>query len=60
MVWGCFSWKGVGAFHEIKGILTRYRQILIRQMRPFARQLHGDTVTIFFSMTMIQNIQPIL
>ena len=42
MVWGCFSWKGVGAFHEIKGILTRYRQILIRQMRPFARQLHGD------------------
>ena len=44
MVWGCFSWKGVGAFHQIKGILTneRYRQILIRQMRPSARQLRGD------------------
>ena len=44
MVWGCFSWKGVGAFHQIKGILTkeRYRQILIRQMRPSARRLHGD------------------
>ena len=45
MVWGCFSWKGVGAFHQIKGILTkeRYRQILIRQMRPSAGQLCGDT-----------------
>ena len=44
MVWGCFSWKGVGAFHQIKGILTneRYRQILIRQMRSSARQLRGD------------------
>ena len=44
MVWGCFSWKGVGAFHQIKGILTkeRYRQILIRQMRPSVGQLCGD------------------
>jgi transposase len=44
MIWGCFSWKGVGAFHQIKGILTkgRYRQMLIRQMRPSARRLHGD------------------
>ena len=49
MVWGCFSWKGVGAFHQIKGILTkeRYRQILIRQMRPSARQLRGDNNFIF-------------
>ena len=32
MVWGCFSWNGVGAFNQIKGMqLTkeRYRQILI-------------------------------
>ena len=44
MVWGCFSWNGVGAFHQIKGMLTkeRYRQILIRQMRPSARRLHED------------------
>ena len=44
MVWGCLSWKGAGAFYQIKGILTkeRYRQILIHQMRPSARQLQGD------------------
>ena len=55
MVWACFSWNRVGAFHEIKGILTkeRYRQILIRQMRPSARRLHRDNF--IFLMTMIQN-----
>ena len=44
MISGCFSWKGVGAFHQIKEILTkeRYREILIRQLRPSARQLRGD------------------
>lgn len=44
MVWGCFSWNRVGAFHQIKGMLTkeRYHQILIRQMRPSARRLHRD------------------
>ena len=40
----CFLWKGVGAFHQIKEIVAKekYRQKLIRQMRPSARQLHGD------------------
>ena len=44
MVWGCFSWYGVGAFCRINGILTKekYRQILIRHMRPSARRLHGE------------------
>lgn len=43
---GCFSWKGVGAFHQIEGSLRkeRYRQILIRQMRPLARRLHRDNL----------------
>ena len=43
MVWGCFSIKGVGAFHQIKGILRKekYCQILIRQ--PSARRLHEDS-----------------
>ena len=55
MVWGCFSWNGVGAFHQIKGMLTkeRYRQILIRQMKPSARRLHRDNF--IFLTTMIQN-----
>ena len=32
------------AFHQTKEILAKekYRQILIRQMRPSARQFHGD------------------
>lgn len=44
MVWGCFSWYGVGALYQIKGILKKekYRQILIHQMRPSARRLQGD------------------
>ena len=44
MVWGCFSWYGVGALYHIKGILKKekYRQILIHQMRPSARRLQGD------------------
>ena len=44
MVWGCFSWHGVGAFHQIKGALTKekYRPISTRQMRPSARRLHGE------------------
>ena len=44
MVWGCFSWYGVGALHRIEGILKKgqYRQILIHQMRPSARRLHGN------------------
>ena len=67
MVWGCFSWNGVGAFHQIKGMLTkqRYRQILIRQMRPSARRLHEvnfifqhdnfDHVRVFSDHYLIQN-----
>ena len=44
MVWGCFSWYGVGALHRIEGILKKgqYRQILIHQMRPSARRRHGN------------------
>lgn len=39
-----FLVSGLGAFYPIKGILTKekYRQILIHQMRPSARQPHGD------------------
>ena len=55
MVWACFSWNRVGAFHQIKGMLTkeRYCQILIRQMKPSARRLHRDNF--IFLTTMIQN-----
>ena len=44
MVWGYFLWKGVGAFHQIKEILTKEgnRQMLIRQTRPSVRRRHGD------------------
>ena len=39
MVWGCFSWSGVGRLYRINGIMDRfkYRQILIHQMRPSGR-----------------------
>ena len=45
MVWGCFSFNGVEVFNPIKGVLTKekYRQILIRQMRPSAGRLDGDS-----------------
>ena len=44
MVWGCFSWYGVGDFCRINGILTKekYCHILIRHMRPSAQWLHGE------------------
>ena len=60
MVWACFSWNRVGAFHQIKGTLTkeRYRQILIRQMRPSARRLHRDnTVNIVTNYLKNQHIE---
>ena len=44
MVWGCFSWNGVGSLYRVKGIMKKeqYRQILIHHMRPSASRLHGN------------------
>lgn len=38
MVWGCFSWYGVGPLHRIKGIMDAvyYRKILRTVMLPYA------------------------
>jgi len=38
MVWGCFSWYGVGPFHRIDGIMDRfvYKDILETVMLPYA------------------------
>ena len=43
-VWGCFSWKGVGDLHWVKGILTgpEYRKILIHHMVPSANRLNPE------------------
>ena len=49
MVWECFSWYGVEAFGG-NGILAKekYRQILIRHMRPSARRLHNHGENFIF------------
>jgi hypothetical protein len=41
MLWGCFAYHGVGRLHWIKTIMDQkiYKQILMRQMLPSARQL---------------------
>ena len=46
MLWGCFSAKGTGQLHRIKGTMDRamYRQILGENLLPSARALkmgHG-------------------
>lgn len=40
MVWGCFSWNGVGPIHLINDTMTkeRYRDILEEVMLPFAEE----------------------
>lgn len=40
MVWGCFSWNGVGPLHRIKGKMdqTQYREILETVMLPHANE----------------------
>lgn len=40
MVWGSFSWYGVGPLYHINGIMdkVKYREILKTQMYPFASQ----------------------
>ena len=39
MVWGYFSWNGIGSLYHVK---EQYRQILIHHMRPCARGLDGN------------------
>lgn len=38
MVWGAFSWYGIGPLHRINGIMDslQYREILQTKMKPFA------------------------
>lgn len=40
MLWGAFSWKGVGPLHKIEGNMNAdmYRDILSVQMLPYARR----------------------
>ena len=42
-VWGCFTARGVGHIHHIKGIMDQevYKQILIHHMRPSLLQFGG-------------------
>ena len=42
-VWGCFTARGVGHIHHIKGIMDQkvYKQILIHHMRPSLFQFGG-------------------
>lgn len=44
MVWGCFSWYGVGPIHRIEGILNQYKylDIMRDQMLPFAEENMPD------------------
>lgn len=41
MIWGCFSWQGVGPLYHINGKMDRfqYRDILKNQMLPHARRI---------------------
>lgn len=49
MVWGCFTYTGVGRLHRINGIMKKeeYHDILQRQMLPSARGLFGPNPWIF-------------
>lgn len=49
MVWGCFSWNGVGHLHRVKGIMRmeNYHQILIHHMKPSAKDLFENKPFIF-------------
>jgi len=40
MVWGCFSWAGVGPIHRISDTITRfnYKDILAGTMLPYAEE----------------------
>ena len=44
MVWGCFSWNGVGNLYRVEGIMDRfqYHKILVRHMRPSGLRLVGE------------------
>ena len=43
MVWGCFSFDGVGNIHRIQGKLDQngYHSILVRQALPSGKSLIG-------------------
>jgi hypothetical protein len=49
MVWGCFSYGGVGRLYRINGIMFKedYKSILIRQMIPSAQVLFTGIPFIF-------------
>lgn len=40
MLWGAFSWKGVGPIFKIEGTMNSamYRDIILKEMLPYARQ----------------------
>uniref|UniRef100_A0A3Q1JSC6 Transposase Tc1-like domain-containing protein n=1 Tax=Anabas testudineus TaxID=64144 RepID=A0A3Q1JSC6_ANATE len=56
MLWGCFSAKGTGQLHRIKGRIdgAMYRQMLGENLLPSVRALKRVVVG-YSSMTMIQN-----
>lgn len=49
MVWGCFSYYGVGRLYRINGIMKKehYHRILQHEMIPSARGLYGRSPWIF-------------
>lgn len=48
-VWGCFTARGVGHIHHIKGIMDQkvYKQILVHHMHPSLLQFGGKDHIIF-------------
>ena len=49
MVWGCFSYNGVGNLYRINGTMDaeKYKQILIHNVAPSVGTLFGDGHWIF-------------
>lgn len=49
MVWGCFSYNGVGKLTQVKGIMDakQYKQILIHHAFPSGKQLFGTNTWYF-------------
>ena len=44
-VWGCFCYSGKGPLHRIAGIMNgeKYKQILIKHMSPFFKEIKQET-----------------